>query len=262
MNFRIFKEKILFSLFLFLTVFLIYHFKDKVKNTVYLIYSPFEASLFNFSKKIINFYGAMIENISLKKENERLKLEIKRLIAENEKLKELKIENEEMRKALRLELEKIFDFKMARFIGKDVSGDFLRVDKGSEDGIKEGMVVITPENCLVGRIFKVYSNFSAVQVFTDKDFSFDAKISEKNISVLVKGQGNFKAEIEFVPKEENLTQGDKVLTSPLGGKFPAGILVGEIEEIEKSDITFYQEVRLKPAFEIRKLDYLLIILNF
>lgn len=262
MAFKFLREKILFLIFLISLVFLVFYFKNQIKNFVYLAASPIESLTLNLSKKFFSFYTSFLKCTSPKKENEILKSEIERLVAENERLKELKKENENLRKALGLELEKKFELKMARFTGKDVSGDLLRIDKGVRDGITEGLTVITPENILIGKIFKVYQNFSVVQVFTDKDFSFDVKISEKDIPALAKGQGNFKAKIEFLPKEKEIKEGDKVLTSALGGKFPAGIFVGEIEKVEKSDIEFYQKAQLKPAFRLENLDYLFVILNF
>jgi rod shape-determining protein MreC len=255
-------KKILIYTILFLIIFLIYFFRDGIKNIFYLITSPFQHLTFELSKKFTIFFESIFENVELKKENEALNLEIKSLIAENEKLKELKKENEALREALKISLEKEFEMKLARFAGKDVSGDIFKIDKGLKDGIEEGMVVITPEKFLIGKIIKVYSNFSAVQVFTDKDFTFDAQISEKEISGLIKGEGNFKAKIQLIPREKEIQAGDKVLTSALGGKFPAGIFVGEIEKVEKSDIIFYQEAKIKPAFDLEKIDYLFVILNF
>jgi rod shape-determining protein MreC len=262
MKIQLLKKWILTSLILFLIFSFFYFFKDKTKNFFYLTISPLQSSVFEFSKKITIFFNSLVENFKLKEENEKLNLEIRKLIAENEKLKELERENEALREALKIGLEKEFEMKLARFTGKDISGDIFKINKGSKDGIEEGMVVITPEKLLVGKISKVYSNFSKVQVFTDKDFAFDVQISEKEITGLLKGEGNFKAKIQLIPREKEIQSGDKVLTSALGGKFPAGIFVGEIEKVEKSDISFYQEAEIKPAFDIEKIDYLFVILNF
>ena len=151
---------------------------------------------------------------------------------------------------------------MARFLGKDVSGDIFLIDKGSEDGIEEGKVVILPEKVLIGKVMKVYPNFSKVKVFTFKDFSFDVEIGEEKITALAKGQGNFKIKIELIPKEKEIFPGDKVFTSALGYNFPKGILVGEIEDIKDSDISGFKEASLKPYFELKNLDHLFVILNF
>jgi rod shape-determining protein MreC len=184
------------------------------------------------------------------------------LIVEKEGLKELERENRILREALSLGLEKDFKLKMTRFLGKDVSGDIFLIDKGSKDGIEEGKVVILPEKVLVGKVTKVYPNFSKVKVFTFKNFSFDVEIGEEKIVALAKGQGNSKAKIELIPREKEISPGEKVFTSVLGGNFPRGILVGEIEEVKDSDISGFKEAKLKPYFELKNLDYLFVILNF
>jgi len=208
------------------------------------------------------FFETISEIKNLKKENEALKSEIKKLIFEKESLKDLEKENKALREALSLGLEKEFKLKMARFLGKDVSGDIFLIDKGKEDGIEEGKVVILPEKVLIGKVFKVYQNFSKVKVFTFKDFSFDVEIGKERAIALAKGQGNFKLKIVLIPKEKEILIGDKVFTSALGGNFPKGILVGEIEEIKDSDISGFKEAKVKPYFELKNLDYLFVILNF
>jgi len=248
--------------FAILFLFLLYQLKDQIKNLTYFIFSPFQRFLLKVQQGILVFLETIYEIKNLKKENEILKAEIKKLTVEKESLRELEKENRALREALSLGLEKEFELKMVRFLGKDVSGDIFLINKGSEDGIEEGKVVILPEKVLVGKVMKVYPNFSKVKVFTFKDFSFDVEIGKEKIAALAKGQGNFKAKIELIPKEKEIFPGDKVFTSALGGNFPNGILVGEIDEIKESDISGFKQATLKPYFELKNLDYLFVILNF
>jgi rod shape-determining protein MreC len=254
------KRAILITFLIILLLILFYLFQNQLKNFVYFVFSPFQRAFLKTQKSILFFFETISEIKNLKKENEALKSEIKKLIVEKESLKELEKENQALREALSLGLEKDFKLKMARFLGKDVSGDVFLIDKGSEDGIEEGKVVILPEKVLIGKVMKVYPNFSKVKIFTFKDFSFDVKIGE--ITALAKGQGNFKAKIELIPKEKEIFPGDKVFTSALGHNFPEGILVGEIEEIKDSDISGFKEASLKSYFKLKNLDYLFVILNF
>jgi rod shape-determining protein MreC len=256
------KRAILISFLIILLLILFYLIKDQLKNFTYFTFSPFQRAFFKIQKSVFSFFETISEIKNLKKENEALKSEIKKLIVEKESLKELEKENQALREALSLGLEKDFKLKMARFLGKDVSGDIFLIDKGSEDGIEEGKVVILPEKVLIGKVMKVYPNFSKVKVFTFKDFSFDVEIGEEKITALAKGLGNFKTKIELIPKEKETSPGDKVFTSALGYNFPEGILVGEIEDIKDSDISGFKEASLKPYFELKNLDYLFVILNF
>jgi len=254
------KRAILITFLIILLLILFYLLQDQLKNFVYFVFSPFQRAFLKIQKSVFSFFETISEIKNLKKENEALKSEIKKLIVEKESLKELEKENQALREALSLGLEKDFKLEMARFLGKDVSGDVFLIDKGSEDGIEEGKVVILPEKVLIGKVMKVYPNFSKVKLFTFKDFSFDVKIGE--ITALAKGQGNFKAKIELIPKEKEIFPGDKVFTSALGHNFPEGILVGEIEDIKDSDISGFKEASLKPYFELKNLDYLFVILDF
>jgi rod shape-determining protein MreC len=256
------KRAILISFLIILLLILFYLLQDQLKNFAYFVFSPFQRAFLKIQKSVLFFFETISEIKNLKKENEALKSEIKKLIVEKESLKELEKENQALREALFLGIEKDFKLKMVRFLGRDVSGDIFLIDKGREDGIEEGKVVILPEKVLIGKVMKAYQNFSKVKVFTFKDFSFDVEIGEEKITALARGQGNFKAKIELIPKEKEISPGDKVFTSALGHNFPKGILVGEIEEIKESDISGFKEANLKPYFEFKNLGYLFVILNF
>jgi rod shape-determining protein MreC len=257
-----FKKTVLFFISLFLLLILTYQLRDELKNILYLIFSPFQKFFLKINQNILICLETISETKNLKKENEELKKEIQKLVVERENLKELERENQAMREALGIGLKKEFELRMVKFLGKDVGEDVLLIDKGERDGLKEGEVVILPEKILIGKIIKVYQNFSKVKAFTFKDFSFDVKIPEREITALSKGEGNFKAKIQLIPKEKEIFAGDKVFTSALGRNFPEGILVGEIEEVKDSDISGFKEAKLKPYFGLKTLDYLFVILNF
>ena len=233
-----------------------------MKNFFYFLFTPIQKELFELSAQVGIFLSAISRCEKLAQEKIALESQLKQEIVEKESLLELKKENEQLRKALNINLEKEFKLELARFVGKDVSGDIFILNKGKGDGIEEGQVVITPEKVLIGKIVKVYENFSKVRVFTDSNFTFDVEIGENGIKGLAKGEGGFRAHIELLPKSQEIHVGDKVFTSILGGVFPPKILVGEIETIEKSDLEFYQKAKLKPALVVDQLDFLFVILNF
>jgi len=247
-------------LVIFLFVFLnLGPISSKVKNFFYLISEPAQKWLWQKGNNLSNFFETISEIKSLKKESDNLKLKIKTLESENLVLIELKKENEILRKALEIGLKKDFKLVFAQVIGKDVSQDSILIDQGSKDGVRVGLPVITQQKTLVGKISQVYENFSKVQLLSNKESSFDAKISEKEIYGIVKGKGNFKFYFDLIPKDQELKEGDFLVTSALGGVFPPGLLIGEIKEVKKSDVELFQKAEIKPAFDITELKFLFVI---
>jgi len=237
-------------------------FSKGVKNLIYLISQPIQKTFWKMGDEISDFFEMISEMRNLKKEDEELKLKIQELIAENVALKELKKENEILRTALELGLQEEFKLEICQVIGKDISSDTILINEGFKDGLTKDSPVITQQKILVGRISEVYKNFSKVQLITQKDTSFDAKILDTEISGLIKGEGNLRLFLDLIPPEKEIKKGDVVITTVLGGIFPRGLLVGEIEKVIKSDIEPWQQAKVKPAFNIEGLETLFIITEF
>ena len=163
---------------------------------------------------------------------------------------------------MELGLQEEFKLEICQVIGKDISSDTILINEGFKDGLTKDLPVITQQKILVGRISEVYKNFSKVQLITQKDTSFDAKILDTEISGLIKGEGNLRLFLDLIPPEKEIKKGDVVITTVLGGIFPRGLLVGEIEKVIKSDIEPWQQAKVKPAFNIEGLETLFIITEF
>lgn len=237
-------------------------FLSPVKNFFYSISSPAQKKIWSNGINISGFFSGIREAQSLRKELEDLKAKNQELIAQNVALEELKKENETLRQALNIEMEKEFQLKFSYIVSKDVFEDSVLIDLGAEDGIKKGMPVISKEKTLVGRIGEVYDNYSEVIMITSKKSSFDAQISEKEVFGVVKGKGDSGLRMELIPKEKEVLAKDLVVSTTLGNIFPKGLLVGEITEVKKSDLEPYQSAEIKPAFEFSGAENLFVITNF
>lgn len=246
---------------LILAIFILNIFQKETRNFFYLISSPIQKILFNVGDRVADFFGAIIRIRSLKSETDELKLKNQELFAKIAALNELEKENKILREALGIELQKEFKLALVQVIGKDISQDFILIDKGSEDGVFENMPVITQQKVLVGKINEVYKNFSKVMLISNKKSSLDALVqkSEKDIFGVVKGEGNFKILFDLVPREAEISQEDIVVTSAFGGIFPKGLLVGKVKEIKKSDVEPFQQAEIEPAFNIKTIYILFLI---
>jgi len=239
-------------------------FQKEVKGFFYYISCPIQKSLWGAGDRVSDFFESFFRIKSLKKETDELKLKNQELLSQITVLQEQKEENKVLREALGIELQKEFKLALAQIISKDISQDFILIDKGLEDGISENMPVITQQRVLLGKVSEVYKNFSKVMLIFNKKSSFDATIQREKseISGVVKGKGNFRVSFDFISQEKDISKEDIVVTSALGRIFPEGLLVGQIEKIKKSDVEPFQELEVKPFFDIKDIEGLFIITEY
>jgi rod shape-determining protein MreC len=259
------KIKKFFYPFLFLLIFFLIlllnlpFFSKPVKNFFNLISSPVQNFFWQSGKKVSNFISGISKASVLKKENERLNLQIQDLLQKIASLKELEKENERLREALGIGLEKEYKLILTNVIGRETSPNFFRVDKGKKDGVEKDMPIINESKVLCGKVSEVYENFSEVQTISNKNLSFTVKIPGQEAIFSAKGMGNSKVLLDLIPKDVSINTSDLVITSAEGGFFPKDLLVGKIEKVEKSDLEPFQKAEVSLACQIEKVEFLFII---
>lgn len=253
------KNKILVALITILIILSLSFFQKEVKNFFYLISSPIQKTFWQAGQKISDFFEFWWQIKSLEEKNKELENKNLQLLSENTQLKELKKENEILREALDLGLGKEFKLQIAEVISRDPSQDFILINKGAKDGILKDTAVINQEKAVCGKVSEVYENFSRVILITSNLSSFDAKVSNTDIYGVIKGKGGLNLDLTFIPKDKEIKEGDLVVTSPLGGIFPKGLLVGQIQEVKKSDVEPFQSTSLKPFFNFQDLEIVFLI---
>lgn len=241
---------VLIIILVVLILFLINKFFYKgLKNTAFLVLSPIQRVLWQEDNIFSNVWEYIFKVKSLKKENREINKENLFLKSEIIRLKDLEEENKDLRQALDIELEKDFQLIFSQVVARE--NDSLLINKGGEDGVFEGMPVITKEKVLIGKVNKVFNNFSEVMLISEEDFSFSVEVETEEESVLgvSKGKGDLKLKIELLPKEALIEKGDIVSTSVLGGVFPKNLLVGEIKSIKRTDPEPFQQGEIEPYFK-------------
>lgn len=286
------KSKILLIILAVVLLFSLNKFGGQaIKNTFYLISSPFEKILWQGGESISNFFSSLFSVNRLKRENGTLLNKNFALLKELANLKALKEENQALRDILNLGLEKQFKLSLTAAISQMSEGGFLLISGGRDDGISQHMPVITQEGVLVGKIEESFKNFSQVRLISAPSSIFDIEIypaesfaenkinppilskklnerdiqqiqEKENVFGVAQGKGYSKIDFLLVPKEHQIKKGDVVLTTTLGGNFPKGLLVGEIGEIRGGNTEPYQEGEIKPYFIETNLRRLFIIKNF
>lgn len=236
-------------------------FQKEVRGFFYWFSSPIQDNLWQAGDNTSDFFEGIFNFASLDNKIDELEQKNQGLIAEIVRLKEIEEENETLRKALNMDLHKEYSFSVARIISKDISEDFIVINKGSRNNVSKNTPVITENKVLVGIVAEVYDNFSKVMLPSHKEMSFDIKIKqeEKEISAVAQGRGSLRTTISLIPNEEEIFYGDTVITSSMGGIFPESLLIGNIKSVSKNDIDPFQIAEIDNSLDVFELKNVLII---
>jgi rod shape-determining protein MreC len=154
-------------------------------------------------------------------------------------------------------------YKAAAVIGRDPSPflHYVIIDRGSDDGLRYGMPVVTAQG-LVGRVAAVTSSASRVQLITDPASIVNVRLKTGQSEVQLVGSITGDLTLEMVPQDINLAAGDLVLTSGIGGTFPADILIGQVISTRKIETDIFQTASVQSAVDFTNLRAVLVITNF
>ncbi len=154
-------------------------------------------------------------------------------------------------------------YSAASVIGRDPS-PFLRyviIDKGSNDGLRRGMPVVTDQG-LVGRVDAVINSAARVQLITDTSSVVNILLEKAKREAVLTGTVSGDLVLDLVAQDVAIQPGDLVLTSGLGGGYPAGLIVGQILNTRKRDADLFQQAVIQPVVDFTKLKIVLIIIDF
>ena len=168
---------------------------------------------------------------------------------------ELLKENEELKKTL--ELNNTLSERSyinATVINRNISYWFneLTINKGSSDGIKDGMAVINSDG-LIGKIIKTSNNTSVIKLLTDENMTNKISVKIEYDGRFVYGLlSNYKDSfflIDGISDNTNIDKGAKVVTSGLTDSFPSGILIGYVEEISTDNFDLSKTLKVKSKID-------------
>ena len=134
----------------------------------------------------------------------------------------------------------------------------IQLDRGERDGIRKNMGVITPDG-VVGKVVEAYPNASQVLLLTDKESGVGAMLADSRVQGPVGGQGEPLLVMKYVPNDDTVNLGDRVITSGMDRIFPRDLPVGTVAEIKSGNQ--FKQIRVKPAANLERLEEVLVLLS-
>lgn len=154
-------------------------------------------------------------------------------------------------------------YKAASVIGRDPSPflHYIIINRGSNDDIRRGMPVVTNQG-LVGRVDAVIADAARVQLITDPASSVNVRLKNADTSAVLYGSVTGDVSLDLISQNAAVESGDLILTSGLGGGYPADLIIGQIVTVRSLEFELFQQATVQPAVDFSRLEIVLVITNF
>ena len=198
--------------------------------------------------------GVRAENRDLKAQIEQMRLEQVRLsqdAAQARRLQSLLAFKEQY-------IQKTVAAQVIGSSGSDLSR-IIYIDKGEHDGLKRDMAVITA-NGIVGKVLMVYPSVAQVLLISDQSSGVGALLEKSRLQGVLRGTPNGEVVLERVMSDEQVPEGEIVLTSGGDQIFPKGLPVGTVTHVGNGKDLFLN-IKVRPAADLSKLEEVLVLVE-
>jgi len=202
---------------------------------------------------LLHFPKIWKENRALKKRLVEMSLELAELGSKAD-------ENERLRRMLGFAADAPFHVTAAKVVGMnpDLGIRGILINRGASVGIAKNMAALAPEG-LVGRVYRVGQYTSAVQLLTDPNLGVAGRLTRGRELGIVRAEAGRMLKLDGVPVTAEISQGDSVVTTGLGGVFPENLFIGVVHDVARSPDGWLWDIHLLPGVDFNRLDELFVV---
>lgn len=205
--------------------------------------------------------SAVYSKESLRRENIRLQTELLQARAKLQTQDYLLAQNARLNGILSTTSADRYDMTLARVIGTDSNPlkQMVVLDKGEEDGVFIGQTVID-EHGILGQILNTSANTSRLVFITDEQQSVAVIVARTGQRAMVSGGGTPNSlSLDYIFKSADVKVGDELISSGLGGRFPAGYKVGVVSDIDTTRTDNFADIKVTPSANFLDSSHVLIL---
>ncbi len=223
---------------------------------------PFQTFFTKVSLSTSRFTDKYITLWNLKEENDQLRQELDTYHALLDEYREAYSRNRYLETELDFKRRESFPALMARVVGKDPSFWFqtLIIDRGKNDGVIPGMVARNSRG-VVGQVVQVSDNYSKILLANAPSSAIDAIVQKNRVRGILKGAGEQGYVLHYVLKNQDVEEGDAIVTAGIGGVFPPGITLGTVSNVHSKQRGMFLEIEVKPSVDFSRLEFFYINLS-
>jgi rod shape-determining protein MreC len=221
--------------------------------------TPFEKAVVHTQTWVHDKWVGYVYLRNVDKENQQLRAEIERMKLEQARMSEDANMARRVQALLAFKEQYIDSTVAAQVIGTSGSEQsrVLYIDKGSNDGLKPDMAVITPTG-IVGKIVSVSASSAQVLPINDQLSGVGASLKDSRLQGILKGASNGTTTLQYIMSDEPVKPGEEVITSGGDRIFPKGLPVGTVASVEPGKDLFLN-IRVIPSARLDRLEEVLVV---
>src|SRR4030065_565694 len=212
------------------------------------------------TKSVSDAWQRYILLVGLEEKNKNLNKKSDELEANLILYKEGYLEAQRLSKLLDLRNNLNYQFIPALVVAREQASlsKTILINKGSVDGLKIGMPVIAPPG-LIGRLIDVSWHVSKVLLLVDENSNVAAMLQRTRLQGIIRGAGFRGGILKYIIKNQDVKEGDIIISSGMGGVFPKGLLIGKVSDVEKPDNDLFLKINVAPFADFSQLEEVLIL---
>jgi rod shape-determining protein MreC len=221
--------------------------------------TPIEKAVINTQNFFYNGWHNYVYLRGVRRENRELRAQLDQMKLEQVRLREDAEMARRIQSLLAFKEQHIDSTVAAQVIGTSGSDQsrVLYIDKGSSDGLRTDMAVITP-NGIVGKIVQVFPDSAQVLPVNDQLSGVGVMLQNTRLQGILRGATSGATTIQYVMADERVVPGEDVVTSGGDRIFPKGLPVGKVVEVTPGKDLFLN-IRVQPSSQLDHLEEVLVV---
>ena len=223
--------------------------------------TPFEKAVISTQNFFSNGWHNYLYLRGVRRENRELRAQLDQMKLDQVRLREDAEMARRLQSLLAFKEQHIDTTVAAQVIGTSGSDQsrVLYIDKGSSDGLRTDMAVITP-NGIVGKIVQVFPDSAQVLPINDQLSGVGVMLQNTRLQGILRGAPNGTTTVQYVMADERVVPGEEVVTSGGDRIFPKGLPVGKVVEVAPGKDLFLN-IRVQPAARLDRVEEVLVVTN-
>ncbi len=213
------------------------HYVPKIRSMALYLVEPVYHVVDWPARAARNVFGQFQSRRSLRHDNEALKQQLLRQKGALQRFEALTEENRRLRALIDGADGQTFEFQFAELVGVDLDpfSHKVVVNRGLLDGVQSGQAVIDGAG-VMGQVEEVHPHFSTIRLISDPNHALPVQINRTGLRTVAFGSGETSSlKMPGVPRQADVREGDLVVTSGLGNRFPGGYPVAVVSRINRQE---------------------------